>query len=87
MIVLFELFLWLTYIYDIRRQMQIYGAHGLVPTVLFTGTPYSQCNTPAAIRSGNPNPQDVIASSSTSRAPTRWGTSHAASAQSLPNFS
>ena len=28
MIALFELFLWLTYIYDIRRQMQIYGAHG-----------------------------------------------------------
>ena len=28
MIALFELFLLLTYIYDIRRQMQIYGAHG-----------------------------------------------------------
>ena len=27
MIALFELFLWLTYIYDIRRKMQIYGAH------------------------------------------------------------
>ena len=27
MIALFELFLWLTYTYDIRRQMQIYGAH------------------------------------------------------------
>ena len=27
MIALFELFLWLTYIYDIRRQMQIYGAY------------------------------------------------------------
>ena len=29
MIALFELFLWLTYIYDIRRQMQIYGAHDI----------------------------------------------------------
>ena len=27
MISLFELFLRLTYIYDIRRKMQIYGAH------------------------------------------------------------
>ena len=30
MIVLFELFLRLTCLYDIRRKMQIYGAHELM---------------------------------------------------------
>ncbi len=30
MIALFELFLRLTFIYDIRRKMQIYGAHDIL---------------------------------------------------------
>ena len=61
MIALFELFLCLTFIYDIRRKMQIYGAHVIRHNLTVLGRQQVLCRTKQREHSllSKRNPRDL----------------------------